>query len=167
MTFPAVAAASARFAASSFGSSTDTVPLPRLTRKLGRAGAAWGERGGRERQVSEEAKRAPTIDRSRLEKLSRERDERDVPSRSPSGYACGPRRWVRARAREARTFSRRPWRDAVVATNASAFVRTSKVKHAWIRSDAVRSDLSLALRSTRVTGAASSVRFSKSCFNLR
>ena len=44
----AVAAASARFAASSLGSMMVTVPLPRFTRKLGRAGAACegGEDGG-------------------------------------------------------------------------------------------------------------------------
>jgi hypothetical protein len=40
---PAVATASARFAASSFGFSMVTVPLPKSTRKLGRLGAAWNE----------------------------------------------------------------------------------------------------------------------------
>ena len=46
VTFPAVAAASRASTASSFGSSTDTAPLP-TDAEVGAAEGAWGERGGR------------------------------------------------------------------------------------------------------------------------
>ena len=129
VTFPAVAAAK-RASPPSFGSSTDTVPLPRLTRKLARAPPGEREEEGSDRSARRRnaTRYRPTIDRSRLEKLSANGTNATYLAIAERLRLWPPTLGGRGR-RSADIFAAAMARRGV-ATNASAFVRTPKVKHA-------------------------------------